>query len=306
MEANIIDLLTCLESSEKFEQGLGDLDSPEKISKLKQLPESLLPSYSKRWNKLKTSDLEKTHETLSGIERRVTFLRQYFEGQIDYYEKGYYEIEPPHPFDVFPPNENYRSQWTGNISAEPQKEEKKESKLNPSILQYLAKVDVYLDILYSWWTGVHNQSIQVKRILDKNYIEYDMSETTDSDPQIKVCLKPVNEKNTKSGLSDLRVGLIDLKLISEETKLTDLRRLFGIGIGNVKIVWTGSKVALRYFILELERQNKIIKFTEGNKYSKVSQLFTLEKYPDYNLELLGSNNGKYAGIKTLRKAISNL
>jgi hypothetical protein len=97
-----------------------------------------------------------------------------------------------------------------------------------------------------------------------------------------------------------------MKLISDKTSLPDLRRLFGLVDGNVKIIWTGKKVALRHFILQLERQDKIKKFDDEAKYKTVAQLFTLEKDPDYDLEKLGSNNGKYAKVEDLKKLFRNL
>lgn len=148
-------------------------------------------------------------------------------------------------------------------------------------------------------------SKQIERILDKTYVENVQAKTDDDNPQVRVCLKPINSDDLYLGLNKLLKGLHKLDLITAETKLPDIRRLFGFGELNKKIGWK-NVVALRHFLLELQRLKKIEPFESRKKFKTASQLFYIIGSPDFDFKKLSSNSGSYAQLVELRSLISNL
>jgi hypothetical protein len=200
MITTINDILTWIESPESFKDGVGTLDSHEKITDFKKLLSDIISRSSEKWDKLKSSELEKTFETLSNISKRIISLREHFEHKVVFLENKYYEINVPHPYDVFPPKGIDQAELDRMNNAQAQREQQLTYYINQNKQGILNNINGYVMILLSWHSEVNNRLIQVKRMLDKTYIENNPPDIFDSDSQNGAQLKPVNKENLKAGL----------------------------------------------------------------------------------------------------------
>lgn len=305
MEIKLNDILTWLKTEENFINGFINIKAANKRKFFEDGFKSIFDNASKRWENDSSEKLEKVYETLMYIQNRIFQLEQELYADWDYYESNGFEALPPHPWEVFPP-ENGKPEIIKKVIENDYRRDLLEIERMKQNKQFiLNNIHNCLQIIQTWKIDVLKYSDKLRNIIHNSHFRSEPEANLNITTNINYYLIPV-DATLYTGLPKLLRGLKSMDLIADDTELGDLRRIFGF-VGNVekKITWKNI-AALRHFLMELVRKEKIKEFPPRKKYIIASRLFEMHGKPNFDFRKLSSNNGKYARLNELEDLISDL
>lgn len=309
MATQLKDILTWIESPVNFESGIGKLESDDQIKRMRLLLNQVLEKSSEGWVRMNTDQLEKTLTSLHNLEDKCKKLADRFYFDIGFYEDGLYEVITPHEWEAMPPKDGNPEVIETAIKKYYEQQQKIVAKTKANFNEIFFNTSGYSRIANTWHEELVRRIASIKRLITKKNLVGSEEKVADvaEDGSIPIpSLKPKKGLDYYSGLPKLRAELIKYELISPEVELPEIRGLFSFNEMSIRFPWKGPRVALRQFIQDLLKYEKIEDFPGRKKWETVAKIFIIEDEPNKDIGSLKGDNDIYKFQKELRSLVQNL
>lgn len=158
--------------------------------------------------------------------------------------------------------------------------------------------DFLLDLQWTFsikYSSLYSLIDQVKNVIQSPQFNEPFDNRKSKDPDLPIAFKYKKYNSNLSAINETLLFLKDKKFVSQNTELTDFRKIFNNSTPNISIQWLSGIEALTYFIKLLHHDFKLIEPIGLNIYKVSANLFVNENNNPFDWK-------KFSSQKTPSKA----